>query len=183
MIQRTLSLLLLALALAFQGCATTLTKGSDRRTQGTYIDDGYIADTATDRIKNKYESKVHINVHSYNRKVLVTGEVPDEAAKADITRIIGGVQNVTDIRNQLDIAPLTNLSSRSGDALTTSNIILRMQGSGTREFRADRIEVVTEAGVVYLLGLVTRAEAKIATDVASTSSGVKKVVPYFEFVD
>ena len=183
MMSRSLSLLLLAIALAFQGCATTLTKGADRRTQGTYIDDGYIADTATDRIKDKYESKVHINAHSYNRKVLVTGEVPDEATKTDITRIIGGVQNVTEIHNELSIAPLANLSSRSGDALTTSNIIFRMQGSGSKEFRADRIEVVTETGIVYLLGLVTRAEAKIATDVASTSSGVKKVVPFFEYVD
>lgn len=183
MISRSFSLLLLASALALQGCATTLTKGSDRRTQGTYIDDSYITDTATSRIKNKYESKVHINVNSYNRKVLVTGEVPDEATKADITRIIGGVQNVTQIYNELNIAPHTSLSSRSGDALTTSNIILRMQSSGSREFRADRIKVVTEAGVVYLLGLVTQAEAKIATDVASTSSGVKKVVPYFEYVD
>ena len=105
MMNHSFSLLLLAMALALQGCATTLTKGSDRRTQGTYIDDGYIADTATDRIKNKYESKVHINVHSYNRKVLVTGEVPDEPTKTDITRIIGGVQNVTDIHNELSIAP------------------------------------------------------------------------------
>jgi len=180
---RYISLLLLAVVFIFQGCATSLTKGADRRTQGTYIDDSYIEETATDRIKSKYQEKVYINVNSYNRKVLVTGEVENEAVKSDITRIIGGVQNVTDIHNELAIAPLSSFSSRSGDALKTSNINIRLQQKGSKEFRAERIKVVTEASVVYLLGLVTRAEGAIATDVASTSSGVKKVVPFFEYID
>jgi osmotically-inducible protein OsmY len=180
---RYLSLLLLAVVFIFQGCATTLTKGADRRTQGTYIDDGYIEDTATERIKKKYEEKVHINISSYNRKVLVTGEVADEAVKSDITRIIGGVQNVTDIHNELIIAPLSNLSSRSGDTLTTSNVMFRLRDSGKDFFRAERVKVVTEHDIVYLQGLVTHAEADVANDIASTSRGVKKVLPLFEFVD
>jgi len=180
---RKLNFLLLAAALfALQACTTTLTKGADRRTQGAYIEDGTIADTATTRIKNKYAEKVHINVNSYNRKVLVTGEVPDESVKADITRIIGGVQNVTAINNELTIGPLSSLASRSGDALTTSNINMRLRDSG-KDFRAERVEVVTENGIVYLLGLVTRAEAAIANEVTSTSRGVKKVVPMYEYID
>lgn len=180
---RKLDFLLLAVALfALQGCASSLTRGADRRTQGAYIEDSTIADTATTRIRNKYADKVHVNVNSYNRKVLLTGEVADEAVKADISRIIGGVQNVTAINNEISVAPLATLSSRSADALTTSNVVLRMRDNG-KDFRAERIEVVTENGTVYLLGLVTRGEAAIAKEVASTSSGVKKVVPLFEFID
>jgi osmotically-inducible protein OsmY len=180
---RQLNFLLLATALfALQGCASSLTRGADRRTQGAYIEDGTITDTATTRIRNKYADKVHINVNSYNRKVLLTGEVADEAVKADISRIAGGVQNVTEINNELIVAPLATLSSRSADALTTSNVMLRMRDNG-KDFRAERIEVVTENGTVYLLGLVTRSEADIAKEVARTSSGVKKVVPLLEFID
>jgi osmotically-inducible protein OsmY len=175
-------LLLVAALFLFQGCASSLGKGADRRTEGTYIEDGTIADTATTRIKNKYADKVHINVNSYNRKVLVTGEVADEAVKADITRIIGGVQNVTAINNELAIGLLSSLSSRSGDALITSNVNLRLRDSG-KDLRADRVEVVTENSIVYLLGLVTRAEAAIANEVTRTSRGVKKVVPLFEYID
>ena len=175
-------LLFAAASLVFQGCATTLTKGADRRTQGSFIEDGTIEDTATERIKNKYAEKVHINVNSYNRQVLVTGEVADESVKADIKRIIGGVQNVTAIHNELLVSPLSNLSSRSGDTVTTSNVLLRLRDSG-KDFRAERVKVVTEAGTVYLLGLVTHAEADIAKEIASTSRGVNKVIPFFEYID
>jgi osmotically-inducible protein OsmY len=181
---RNLSFLLFAAVLfVLQGCASTLTKGADRRTQGSFIEDGTIEDTATDRIKNKYADKVHVNVNSYNRKVLVTGEVVDESVKADISRIIGGVQNVSEINNELTVGPLTGLSSRSSDTLTTSNVMFRMRDSGKDFFRAERVKVVTEHDTVYLLGLVTHAEADIAKEIASTSRGVKKVVPLFEYID
>lgn len=183
MMTRNFNFLLFAAALfVFQGCASTLNKGADRRTQGSYIEDGAIEGTATERIKNKYRDKVHVNVNSYNRKVLVTGEVADEAVKADITRIIGGVQNVSAINNELAIAPLSALSSRSNDALITSNINLRLRNSG-KDFRSDQVNVVTENGTVYLLGLVTHAEAEIAKEIASTSRGVNKVVPFLEYID
>lgn len=168
--------------MVMQGCVSTLTKGEDRRSEGAYVEDGTIESTATSRIKKKYLEKVQFNVTSYNRKVLVSGEVIDEAVKTDITRIIGGVQNVTDIRNELVVAPLATFSSRSNDTLITSNVNLRLRDGG-KDFRSDRVKVVTENGTVYLLGLVTHAEAKIATDIASTSRGVKKVVPFFEFID
>lgn len=182
MIRKLNLLLIIAALFVLQGCATSLTKGGDRRTQGTFIEDDTIADTATSRIKNKYTDKVHVNVHSYNRKVLVTGEVADEAIKIDITRIIGGVQNVTAINNELTIGPLAAFSSRSSDALTTSNVNLRLRDSG-KDLRAERVVVVTENGTVYLLGLVTRNEGNIATEVTSTSRGVKKVIPLFEYID
>lgn len=180
---RLFSVIVLATTfLLLQGCVSTLTKGADRRTEGAYVEDNSIQETATARIKNKYKETVHINVTSYNRKVLVTGEVPDEAVKADITRIVGGVQNVSGINNEVVIGPLSSFSARSSDAFTTSNVVLRLQDSG-KEFRAERVKVVTEAGTVFLLGIVTHAEADIAKDIASTSRGVKKVVPLFEYID
>jgi len=181
---RLLSILSVVIAFTvLNGCVSTMTKGADRRTEGAYIEDNTIADTATSRIKNKYADKVHINITSYNRKVLITGEVADEGVKSDITRIVGGVQNVSGINNELVIGPLSDLSSRSGDSFTNGNVKLRLQNNGSKEFRAERITVVTEASIVYLLGLITQAEAKSATDIASTSRGVKKVVPLFEYID
>ncbi len=182
--KRYLSLLILTAIFALQGCATTFTKGSDRRTEGAYVEDGTIENTAADRIKKKYADKVHININSYNRKVLVTGEVPDEAAKTDITRIVGTVQNVSKILNELQIGPLTTFSAHSRDTITTSNVKLRLWNVTDKEsFKADRVKVVTERDIVYLMGLVTRAEADIAIEIARTSNGVKKVVPFFEHID
>lgn len=174
--------ILAAFLLALNGCTTSVSKGSDRRTAGTYIEDDTIAETANLRIKKKYKDQVHVNVNSYNRKALVTGEVADEATKTDITRIIMGVQNVTAINNELVISPQAPLGSRSSDAITTSNVSLRLGDSG-RELRGEKIKVVTENGTVYLLGLITHAEADIAKNVASTSSGVKKVVTLFDYID
>jgi len=177
---------LLAVLTAFlivsNGCSTNVSKGADRRTVGTYIEDDTIAETANIRIKKKYKDQVHVNVNSYNRKALVTGEVADEATKTDISRIIMGVQNVTAINNELVIGPLAPLGSRSSDAITTSNVSLRLSDSG-KELRGDKIKIVTENGTVYLLGLITHAEADIAKNVASTSSGVKKVVTMFDYID
>lgn len=172
-----------ALMLLLQACTTPLTKGADRRTDGIYIEDGTIEDTALARIQKKYEDKVHINVNSYNRKVLVTGEVPSEEIKQDIFRIVGTVQNVTDIYNELHVGFKSDFSARSNDGLITSNIKVRMRNTTHENFRGDTVKVVTERGVVYLLGLVGKAEGNIAIEVARTSSGVKKVVPFFEYID
>jgi len=177
------SLFFLAAFVVLQGCSTAITKGSDRRTEGVYIEDGNIENTAIDRIKKKYGDKVHVNANSYNRKVLVTGEVPENPIKFDITRIVGTVQNVTDIYNELTVGFNSSLSSRSNDALITSNVNLRLRNASNETFRSDRVKVVTEKNVVYLMGLVTHAEADIAVDVARTSSGVSKVVPYFEYIN
>lgn len=183
MISRRLSLLLLsAVAVSISACVPVLTKGDDRRTTGIYIEDGSIEDVANQRIKEKYKDTVHVNITSYNRMVLVTGEVPNETVKTEITRIVGGVQNVKDINNELVIGPLASLSSRSGDALVTGDVKARFM-QGKERGKADHVKVVTENGVVYLIGLVTRAESEFATEIASTTRGVKKVVRVFEYLD
>lgn len=180
---RLAGLLAVTLMLLLQGCTTPLTKGADRRTDGIYIEDGNIEETALARIQKKYEDKVHFNINSYNRKVLVTGEVPSEEIKQDIFRIVGTVQNVTDIYNELYVGFKSDFSARSNDGLITSNIKVRMRNTTHENFRGDSVKIVTEREIVYLLGLVTKEEGKIAIDVARTSSGVKKVVPYFEYID
>lgn len=183
MITRSLNLLTLAAVLGFlSACVPVLTKGDDRRTTGIYIEDGTIEDTAMARIKEKYKDTVHVNITSYNRMVLATGEAPNEATKGDITRIIGGVQNVKDINNELALGPLSSLTSRSGDAFITGSVKSRFKQSKDR-IRAEHVKVITENGVVYLLGLVTRAESEFATEVASTTRDVKKVVRVFEYLD
>lgn len=180
---RSLNLLLLAAMLGcLNACVPVITKGDDRRTTGIYIEDGTIEDTAMKRVKEKYKDAVHVNITSYNRMVLITGEVANESVKTDITRIAGGVQNVKDINNELVIGPLASLTSRSGDALITGSVKSLFK-EGKDRTRADHVKVITENGVVYLLGLVTRKEAEFATEVASTTRDVKKVVRVFEYLD
>lgn len=182
MARHSFYLFLTATLFVLQGCTFSLNKGSDRRTQGTYIEDGTIEETAMSRIKKKYKDQVHVKVTCYNRKALVTGEVADEIIKTDISRIIMGVQNVTVINNEIVVGPLVPLASRSGDAITSSNVSLRLSDSG-KDLRGEKIKVVTESGTVYLLGLITHAEADIAKNIASTSNGVKKVVTLFDYID
>lgn len=183
MAYRSLSLLALAAVLgALNACVPVITKGDDRRTTGIYIEDGSIEDVANERIKEKYKDSVHVNITSYNRMVLVTGEVANDTVKSDITRIVGGVQNVKDIHNELVIGPLASLSARSGDAMVTGDVKARFMQSRERG-KAEHVKVVTENGIVYLIGLVTRAEAAFATEIASTTRGVKKVVRVFEYLD
>ncbi len=183
MIARSLNLLLLATVVGFlSACVPVITKGDDRRTTGIYIEDGTIEDTAMSRIKEKYKDTVHVNIASYNRMVLATGEVPSDTVKADITRIIGGVQNVKDINNELVIGPMATLSSRSGDAMITGSVKSRFNESKDR-MRADHVKVITENGIVYLLGMVTHSESEFATEIAATTKDVKKVVRVFEYLD
>lgn len=183
MIARSLNWLVLAAVLGFlSACVPVITKGDDRRTTGIYIEDGTIEETAMSRIKEKYKDTVHVNITSYNRMVLATGEVPSETVKTDISRIIGGVQNVKDINNELVIGPLAGLSSRSGDAMITGSVKSRFTESRNRS-KADQVKVVTENGTVYLLGMVTHSEAEFATEIASTTRDVKKVVRVFEYLD
>lgn len=183
MIARSLTLLLLATLLgSLTACVPIITKGDDRRTDGIYIEDRSIEDVAMKRITEKYKDTVHVNLSSFNRMVLATGEVPNETVKSDITRIIGGVQNVKEINNELAIGPLSTLAARSKDSLITGDVKVRFM-QGKERSKAGHVTVVTENGTVYLLGLVTRAEAEFATDIASTTRDVKKVVRVFEYLD
>ncbi|MER2513392.1 MAG: BON domain-containing protein [Nitrosomonas ureae] len=153
----------------------------DRRTSGIFIEDEGIELKTSRRIHQQFGNSVHINVTSYNRIVLLTGEAPTEAVKTDIERLVMGVDNVRRIHNEIAIAANTALSSRSSDTLLTSKVKARFLAE--RKFQINHVKIVTENGVVYLLGMVTREEGDNAAQIASLTSGVRKVVKAFEYLN
>lgn len=181
--------LLLTLPLV-QGCGALLAGGAaatgvvisqDRRTVGTLTEDEGIEIKAAGRVGDRFKDGVHVNVTSYNRMVLLTGEVPDAAARTEVERITWGVQNVRGVHNELAVAGVSSYTVRSSDSLITSKVKGRFLDS--QKFNALHVKVVTENSVVYLMGLVTKQEANDATEIARTTSGVQKVVRVFEFLD
>ncbi|MBL8482793.1 MAG: BON domain-containing protein [Rhodocyclaceae bacterium] len=153
---------------------------ADRRSSGAYIDDESIEWKAQDRIKARFGDRVHINATSYNRTVLLTGEVPDQAAHDEAGRIANEVSGVKGIVNDLRIGVVSTLSERSNDAYLTSKVKARFLDA--QRFPVHVVKVVTEAGVCYLLGIVDQREADAATELARTTGGVAKVVRVFEVV-
>lgn len=188
MIRKILGVAALAAAIpALQGCFPLAVTGvgaaavmaTDRRTPGMYIEDESIEWKALARLRADFGGS-HVNATSYNRRVLLTGEVPDEATKKKIGEAIGRVDNVREVTNELKVAGAASLASRGNDALVTSNVKARMVNNG--RFSPNHVKVVTEQGVVYLMGLVTPAEADAAVEIARTTSGVSRVVKVFEYV-
>ena len=153
----------------------------DRRTVGTMTEDEGIEQKASGRIGERFKDGVHINVTSYNRTVLLTGEVPDAAAKAEVERIARGVENVRGAYNETLVAGVSSYTARSNDAVITSKVKGRFLDAG--KFNALHVKVVTESNVVFLMGLVKKQEAADATELARTTSGVQKVVRVFEYLD
>jgi osmotically-inducible protein OsmY len=158
---------------------------SDRRVSETYVTDEGIELRAgkaiSDAFGEKIGDKAHVNVTSYNRMVLLTGEVPTAAAKADAEKAASAVANVKAISNELAIAGASAYSARSNDAYITSKVKARFVDYN--KFAANHVKVVTEAGVVFLLGLVTPQEADAAVDIARTTAGVLKVIRVFELIN
>ncbi len=153
----------------------------DRRTSGMFIEDEGIELKSARRIHQQYGDSVHINITSFNRIVLLTGEVPTAAAKADIEKLIMGVDNVRRIHNELAVAGNSSLASRSNDVLITSKVKARFLAE--RKFQINHVKIVTENGIVYLLGMVTHQEAENAAKISSSTAGVRKVVKVFEYLN
>jgi osmotically-inducible protein OsmY len=187
---RYLSYLLLAAVFAsLQGCPAMFATGvgtgalmaSDRRTTGAFIEDEGIENKALGQINAKFKNATHVNVTSFNRHALITGEVPNEETKLEAGRIVAGVQNVKAVTNELVIAGTTGITSRSSDSIITADVKLRFLNN--KAFQADHIKVITENGTVFLMGLVYRKEAAAAAEIASTTGGVLRVVKVFEYLD
>jgi len=181
--------LLLASAVLLQACAEALIVGgvaagvvlaADRRQAEVMFSDQRIEFSASSKVDDALKGQGHVNVTSYNYTVLLTGEVPTAQAKADAEKAITQVPNVKTVVNELQIAGTSSAASRSNDAYITSKVKSNFLGNG--KFKATDIKVITEASVVYLLGLVTREEADAATEVARGTGGVQKVVRVFEYV-
>ena len=153
---------------------------TDRRNSETYVTDQGLELRAGNRISEKHGDKVHVNVTSYNRMLLLTGEAPNPQVKADIEKLAAGVPNVKSITNELAIAGPSSFGGRSNDTYITSKVKARFVDAN--KFSTNHVKVVTEAGVVFLLGLVTQAEANDAVEIARTTGGVQKVVRVFEII-
>lgn len=175
-------------ALALSGCAAALFGGAvgtalmltDRRTSGTQLEDETIEIKARTRIREAVGERGHISTTSYNRMVLLSGEVASEADRSAVEQAIARIENVRGTVNELAVMGESSLTSRSNDALLTSKV--KASFVEAKDLQANAFKVVTERGTVYLFGRVTEREAARATDVARGVSGVQKVVRLFELL-
>lgn len=177
------------LAAALAGCAPLLVGGAavsgaliatDRRTSGAVLEDQSIELKAKARIREAVGDRVHVNVTSYNRSVLLTGEAPAEADRATVEATVARIENVRGVLNEVKISPIVSLAEMSNDALITSKVKASLVDA--RDVFANAFKVVTEHGVVYLLGRVTEREADRAVEIARGVGGVRKVVKVFEII-
>lgn len=130
-------------------------------------------------IAERYPEGVHVNITSFNRAVLLTGEVPDAATREAIEKIAAGLPNARAVANELEVAGASSITSRSNDSLITSKVKVRLLDA--KRVYPMHVKVVTEAGIVYLMGIVTEQEGSATAEVARTTGGVRKVVKVFEY--
>ncbi len=156
-------------------------KAPDRSFNEVYREDQKIEAKAIDLIYEQFRILIHVNVTSFNRNVLISGEVPDETIKTAIEKIVSGIEDVRHVNNELVISGNSSMASRSNDSLITTNIKLRF--ARDKHINTDHIKIVTENGTVFLMGNAARAEADTAAEIASTTSRVTRVVKLFEYTD
>ncbi len=178
-----------AAAAALGACAPLIVGGamvggalmvSDRRSSGAQVEDQAIELKATGRIGEAIGDRGHVNVTSYNRMVLITGEVPTEADRVAVEQAISRIENVRAVVNELAVMGNSSLSARSNDAILSGQV--KAAFIDAKELQSNSLKVVTERGVVYLMGRVTEREAAMATERARGVGGVLKVVRVFEIV-
>lgn len=182
------SLLVLA-AVPLTGCAPVVIGGvgagamivDDRRTASTVLMDKEISLTAEARINDAKLRDAHVNVTSFNRRVLLTGEAESDSQRGKIADIVKDVANVREVIDELAVVPPSTFGSRSSDAFLTTKAIARMIDD--KRFNANHIKVVSERGNIYLMGLVKRAEADAAAEVAASTAGARGVIKAFEYLD
>jgi osmotically-inducible protein OsmY len=162
------------------GAAAGVMSAHDRRSTGTQTDDETIEWKAAQRVPEKFKAASHLNFTSYNRRLLITGEVPSEEAKSMIGEEAGKVEGVKLVFNEVAVAPASPLGNRSNDSYITSKLKARLVDSN--QLSANHIKVVTENTVAYLMGIVTEKEGKVAVQIARTTDGVRKVVNVTEVV-
>ena len=184
-----LSLALVAAVTSLSGCFPLLLGGavtggvlvaSDRRTSGIVLEDNAIQLKASNRIDDNLGERVHVNTTSYNRQLLLTGEVPTAQDKQLVEKVVSGVENVRTVVNELAVMGNSNFTQRSSDGLVTS----RVKGNlvDAKDLFANSFKVTTEHGTVYLMGRVTQREANRATEVVSGTTGVQRVVRILEII-
>lgn len=173
-------------ATGLSGCAPLLVGGAvatgiiatDRRTAGAQVEDQAIEIKIAAAVRQELGDRVHLNVTSFNRKVLLTGEVTAASEKERIEKIAQSQDNVQSVVNDLAQMPASSLTQRSKDTVITSRV--KAAFIDAKDLQANAVKVVTERGIVYLMGRVTSREAKRATDIVRGMSGVAKVVRVFD---
>ena len=181
-------LLSVCLGAALSACAPMMVGGAvmgtlmatDRRTSGMQVEDEGIELKGASRIRENLGERGHVNVSSYNRQVLLTGEVPSAQDKQLVEQILSKVENVRSVVNELGVQENTSLSQRSSDSLVTGKVKASMVDA--QDLFANSFKVVTERGTTYLMGRVTQREANRATDLVRSIEGVKKVVRVVEII-
>ncbi len=176
-------------AMVLGGCAPLIVGGAavgtalvvtDRRTAGTQLEDQSIELKARNRARDVIGERGHVNFTSYNRVLLITGEVPTDADRSAVERAVAGVENLRSVVNEVAVMGNSSLTARSNDAVLTSKV--KATFIDARDLEANAVKVLTERGVVYLMGRVTEREAARATELARGVGGVLKVVRVFEVV-
>ena len=153
----------------------------DRRTSGAQLEDEGIELRAASRIRGTFGDRVHVNLTSYNRQVLLTGEVPSAQLKQQVEQVVTGVENVVSVVNELaTVTGQSGFSQRSNDTFLTGRVKAMLLDA--RDLQSNAFKVVTERGTVYLMGRVTQREADRATQVVRSTPGVQKVVRVFEVI-
>ena len=153
---------------------------NDRRTSGAQLEDEGIELRSSSRIRSSVGDRVHVNVNSYNRQVLLTGEVPTAQDKLLVEQIVSKVENVTSVVNELAVLSSSSITQRSSDVLVTARV--RALLVDAKDLFANSFKVVTERGTTYMMGRVTQREADRGTAVARGTPGVQKVVRIFEII-
>lgn len=163
------------------GAVTGVLVASDRRTSGMYLEDIRIEQKAASLYREILQNGERVSATSFNRLVLLTGEVRTAAEKAQIERLVAGVENVRSVINELEVVPfISSISQRSKDTFITSKVKASILDA--KDLQANTIKVVTEMNVVYLMGILTPREAKRAAEIARGVNDVSKVVRVFETI-
>ena len=180
------SLLVAVAAATLSGCAALLVGGAvgtalvvtDRRTAGVQLEDQNIELKSIARVRDALTDRGHVNVTSFNRMVLLTGEVPTEADRTAVEQAVARIENVRSTVNDLTVAGNSSLTSRSNDTILTSKV--KATFVDAKDLQSQAVKVTTERGTVYLMGRVSEREATRAADLARGISGVQKVVRVFD---
>ena len=179
-----------AMSALLAGCAPVIVAGAvggaalvatDRRSAGAQVDDSSIELKIANNIGAGFGDRVHVNVTSYNGVVLLSGEVPTQDTMNSIVEIARTTPKVRSVHNELLIGQASNLESRTNDSYITAKVKSRFVEAN--KFSATHVKVVTERQIVYLMGLVTHAEADAASQIAATTTGVTRVVKLFQYID
>jgi osmotically-inducible protein OsmY len=170
-------------AVVVGGGAAAATAAVDRRTTGSLVEDQTIEIKAIKAIRANTElnEQAHMNVVSYNSVVLLTGETPTDAMRQKALELVKAVDKVTHVYNEITIAAPSSITSRGSDSIITTKVKTKMFAD--KEITGLEIKVVTEKGIVYLMGIVSKKEAEVATNIARQTGGVQKVVKLFQYTD